>query len=203
MRGRILFLGCLLVCLLLVGPGTCAYPSEDYSKVLILHLNISNGVVNEESVGMQYGHPPNLGLQAGDIHGSLKTSTGEVLRGFDIWDPRYQLGDAVIGDNGTNLSLTGAVNYSDTADFTIVMPYYRDQMTLDLTDRRTGRLLKSVNFSGAIDQFRSTYPGDPGADVAPAPMFQLPLDDSILYLITGCVLVILLMAMILSMIRKK
>jgi hypothetical protein len=198
-----LVIGCLVVCLFLMGQGCCAYPTEDYSKVLVLHLNISRGTVNEQSVEMQYGHPPNFGLQGGDIHGSLKTSTGEVLREFDLWDPRYQLGDATISDNDSYLSLMGAVNYTDTADFTLVMPYYKDQMTLDLTDKRTGRLLKSVNFSGAIDRFQSTYPGDLGTGAAPAPGFRLPLDGPMMYLITGCVLVILLAAMILSMIRKK
>lgn len=168
-------LGLLLICLFLTGQVCGAYPQEDYSKVLILHLNFSNGTVNEQSVEMQYGHPPDLGAQAGDIEGSLRTSGGGVIREFELWDPGYQLGDAVVSTgNGTNLSLAGAVNHSDTADFTLVMPYYKDQMTLDLTDRRTGKVLRSVNFSDAIDRFRATYPGDPGGSPAPGPGFRFP-----------------------------
>jgi hypothetical protein len=206
---RSLVIGCLLICLLLVGPVCGAYPSEDYSKVLILHLNISNGTVNEQSVEMQYGHPPSLGFQTGDIHGILKTSEGKVINEFDLWDPRYQLGDGVvISDNSTNLSIIGAVNYSDTADFTLVMPYYADQMTLDLTDKRTGSLLKTVNFSSAIGRFRATYPADPGVNPSPGfrlqiPEIRLPSGDTLAYLVISCGLITLVIMMIIVMFRKK
>jgi hypothetical protein len=205
-------IGILIICLFLTGQVSGAYPREDYSKVLILHLNFSNGTVNEESVEMQYGHPPDLGLQAGDLHGSLKTSGGDVLKEFELWDPRYQLGDAVISTgNGTNRSLAGAASYSDTADFVLVMPYYKDQMTLDLTDKRTGTLLKSVNFSDAIDRFRATYPGDPGGNPAPGSGFRFPslggfsfpAWDSFMNLITLCVFFILFVIMMLVIILRK
>jgi hypothetical protein len=202
-------IGILLVCLVLVGPVCGAYPSEDYSKVLILHLNFSKEGVNEQSVDMQYGHPPILGLQTGDIHGVLKTSDGDVITGFDLSDPRYQLGDGVvISGNGTNLSITGAASYSDTADFTLVMPYYPNQMTLDLSDKRTGSLLKSVNFSNAINRFRAMYPKDPGINPSqefkiPLPVIQLPPKESPLYLEVGGGLIILLIIMFMVMIRKK
>jgi hypothetical protein len=204
-----LLIGILLVCLVLVGPVCGAYSSEDYSKVLILHLNFSKGAMNEQSVDMQYGHPPSLGLQTGDIHGVLKTSDGNVITEFDLWDPRYQLGDGVvISDNSTNLSLMGAVSYSDTADFTLVMPYYPNQMTLDLSDKRTGSLLKSVNFSDAIERFRAIYPDDPGMNPSqglklPLPVIQLPPKDSPIYLLIGCGLIILFLIMVVVMTRKK
>jgi hypothetical protein len=204
--------GILIICLVLIGQVSGAYPQEDYSKVLILHLNFSHGTVNEQSVEMQYGHPPGLGLQAGDLHGSLKTSSGDVLKEFELWDPRYQLGDAVISTgNGTNLSLAGAVNYSDTTDFALVMPYYKDQMTLDLTDKRTGTLLKSVNFSDAIDRFRATYPGDPGGSPAPGSGFRFPSlggfafpgSDPSMNLIALFVFFILFVIMMLVIILRK
>jgi hypothetical protein len=202
MRSGILGIGCILVCLLLVGQ-CCAFPTEDYTKVLILHLNFTRSGVNEESVEMQYGHPPNLGLQAGDIHGNLKTSAGKSIREFDIWDPRVQLGDGVIQDNESNLSLGGATQYSDTADFTLVMPYYADQMTLDLTDKKTGTMLKSVNFSGAISRFHATYPGDPGGNADPGSGFRFPVEGPLLYLMIGFVLFVLFVAMIWSMTKKE
>ena len=79
-----LLIGILLVCLVLVGPVCGAYPTEDYSKVLILHLNFSKGAMNEQSVDMQDGRSPSLGLQTGDIHGVLKTSDGKVITEFDL-----------------------------------------------------------------------------------------------------------------------
>jgi hypothetical protein len=70
-------------------------------------------------------------------------------------------------------------------------------------DRRNERLLKSVNFIGAADQFRSIYTGEPRPGSAPALGFPFPLDDSVLYLVTGSRLFVLLTAMILCMIRKR
>ena len=153
--------------------------------------------------------PRYSGLQTGDIHGVLKTSEGNVITEFDLSDPRYQLGDGVvISGNGTNLSLTGAASYSDTADFTLVMPYYPNQMTLDLSDKRTGSLLKSVNFSDAINRFRAMYPKDPGINPSqgfkiPLPVIQLPPKESPIYLEIGCGLIILFIIMLVVMTRKK
>jgi DNA-binding response OmpR family regulator len=149
MKFRSFGIGIFIVCLLLTVQVCSAYPTEDYSKVLILHLTFSNGTINDQSVEMQYGHPPTLGFQSGNLHGTLKTSDGLVLQEFDLSDPRYQLSDK------------GVLTYSDTADFTIVVPYYPGETTLDLTDKSTGTLLKTVNFLDAINQFQATYPNDP------------------------------------------
>ncbi len=162
MKKTSLILGILLLSLLTVP--VHGYPGEDYTKILVLHLNFSHDQVTEQSVEMQSGHPPNLGIESGDILGSLKTNDGKTIREFDLSDPRTQLGDVLVRDNGTNESITGSAYYSDSADFTLVMPYYQNQMTLDLTDKRTGRLLESVNFSQAIERFQSMYPNDPGSD---------------------------------------
>ncbi len=197
MKKTTLILGILLLSLLTVP--VHGYPGEDYTKILVLHLNFSHNQVTEQSVEMQYGHPPNLGIESGDILGSLKTNDGKTIREFDLSDPRTQLGDVLVRDNGTNESVTGSVYYSDSADFTLVMPYYQNQMTLDLTDKRTGRLLESVNFSQAIERFQSVYPNDPGV----IPVNHFPVEGSMLYLVIGIVLSVLLLAVILSMSRQK
>ena len=131
-------------------------PGKTTPRSSVLHLNFSHDQVTEQSVEMQYGHPPNLGIESGDILGSLKTVDGKIIREFDLSDPRVQLGDAIVRNNGTNQSITGSAYYSDSADFTLVLPYYQNQMTLDLTDKNTGRLLKSVNFSQAIERFQKS-----------------------------------------------
>jgi hypothetical protein len=148
---------------------------------------------------MQYGHPPDLGIESGNILGSLKTIDGTIIREFSLSDPRVQLGDAIVENNGTNVSITGSAYYSDSADFTLVMPYYQNQMTLDLTDKNTGRLLKSVNFSQAIERFQREYPDDPGG----LPVYQLPEIGSTLYLVAGIGLSVLLLITILMMARRK
>ena len=197
MKGILLVSGLLLACLL-IGP-VSGYPGEDYTKILVLHLNFSHDQVTEQSVEMQYGHPPALGLQSGDILGSLKTDDGKTIREFDLWDPRIQLGDVLVKENSTNQSVSGSVYYADNADFTLVMPYYQNQMTLDLTDKKTGRVLKSVNFSQAIARFQKEYPKDPDE----IPPFRLPLEGTTLSLVTGVVLAVLLLVMILIMSRRK
>ena len=197
MKKTALIFGMLLLSLLTVP--VHGYPGEDYTKILVLHLNFSHNQVTEQSVEMQYGHPPNLGIESGDILGSLKTDDGKTIREFDLSDPRTQLGDVLVRDNGTNESVTGSAYYSDSADFTLVMPYYQNQMTLDLTDKRTGRLLESVNFSQAIERFQRVYPNDPGS----IPVNQFPVEGSMLYLVTGIGLSVLLLAVILSMSRQK
>jgi CheY-like chemotaxis protein len=170
MKLHTLAIAIIIVCLFFVVQGCGAYPAGDYSKVFILHLNFSNGIVNEQSVEMQYGDPPTLGFQAGDIHGSLKTAGGAVLQEFDLSDPRYQLSEE------------GRQVYSNNADFTLVVPYYPGEMTLDLTDKKTGALLKSVNFFNAINQFRLIYPGDPDMATAnptvPSPNAVLPASQA-------------------------
>jgi hypothetical protein len=193
-----LFLGFLL--LLLCGTGYAgAYAGEDYTKILVLHMNISKDAIREDSVDMQYGHPPNIGLQSGDIRGALKADDGATIKEFDLWDPRIQVGD-VIFMNGTNESVAGTVRRTDFADFTLVMPYYQDQMSLDLTDKRTGKKLSSTNFSTAIGRFRETYPQDPGMETR---TFHLPFEESPASLLVGGVAATLLTILAISMTRKR
>ena len=80
------------------------------------------------------------------------------------------------------------------------MPYYQNQMTLDLTDKNTGRLLKTVNFSQAIEHFKKVYPNDPGGTPVTLPLLQ---ESTPLYLVAGIVLAVLLLAVIFMMSRKK
>jgi hypothetical protein len=164
-----------------------------------MHLNISEGRVTEKSVEMVYGHAPNPGLQSGDFKGIVKTSGGATLKEFDIWDARYQLGDVQENNNESSSNLTGYLAYTDSADFTLILPYQEDQINFELYDKKSGTLLKSVNMSPAISQFQFTYPKEPGGISYSLPPVKAPL----VYLITGIVLSLLLMGMIISMMRKK
>jgi hypothetical protein len=129
----------------------------------------------------------------------LKTSGGATLREFDLWDTRYQLADVLENSNDSSGYLSGHLTYTDTADFTLVLPYQEEEMTFELYDKKSGNLLKSVNLSPAILQFQSTYPKEKGGISYSLPPIEAPL----VYLITGIVLSLLLMGMILSMMRKK
>jgi len=190
----------LIVLVLLLGNGLVdAAEPADYSKIIVMHLNISEGRVTETSVEMVYGHAPNPGRQYGDFTGMLKTSGGATLREFDIWDTRYQLADVLGNSNESSGYLSGYLAYSDNADVTLILPYEEDQMNFELYDKKSGTLLKSVNLSPAISQFQSTYPKEKGGISYSLP----PIDAPLVYLVTGIVLSLLLMGMILSMMRKK
>jgi hypothetical protein len=173
--------------------------SPDYSKIVIVHLNINQSGITEKSVEMRYGHPPNIEGRSGDFKGTLKSADGSTLRVFNLWDPRYQLGDVLEKDNESSGYLSGYLTYSDNADLVLILPYYENQMTFVLYDKKTGTLLKKVNMSQAITKFQSDYPKDPGSiSVSP-----IQFDKSVLYVITGVVISILIIGMILSMVRKK
>jgi hypothetical protein len=171
----------------------------DYSKIIVMHLTINGNHITEKSVEMRYGHPPNLELRSGDFKGILKSSDGSILREFDVWDPRYQLGDVLEKDNNSSNYLSGYLDHSDNADITLILPYYEKQKTFELYDKKTGVLLKNVNMSAAITKFQTIYPKDPGG--TSVPNFQP--EGSVIYLITGVVLFLLLIGIILTMIRKK
>jgi hypothetical protein len=190
----------LIFLVLLQGVGlTGAAEPADYSKIIIMNLNISQGKVTEKSVEMAYGHAPNPGRQTGDFKGMIKTSSGSTIREFDIWDARYQLGDVLEYNNDSSLYLAGHLTYTDDADFTLILPYQEEQTNFELYDKKSGALLKSINLSPAISQFQSSYPKEPKGISFSLP----PMDRPRIYLITGIVLSLLLAVMILVMMKKK
>jgi hypothetical protein len=171
----------------------------DYSKIVIVNLNISKSGFTEKSVEMRYGHPPNLETRYGDFKGTLKSSDGSSIREFDLWDPRYQLGDVLEKGNESSDYLTGYLTYSDNADLTLILPYYENQTTFELSDKKTGVVLKKVNMSPAIKKFQSAYPKDPKNVSIP----PIRINSSVIYLVVGIVLSILIIGMIISMARRK
>jgi hypothetical protein len=164
-----------------------------------MNLNISQGKVTEKSVEMAYGHAPNPGRQSGDFKGMVKTSSGTTLKEFDIWDARYQMADVLEYNNDSSGYLSGSLNYSDNADFILILPYQEEQVNFELYDKKSGALLKSINMSPAISQFQSSYSKEPKGISFSLP----PMDRSRIYLITGIVLSLLLAVMILFMMKKK
>jgi len=188
----------LLVSLQGIGLTGAAEPA-DYSKIIIMNLNISQGKVTEKSVEMAYGHAPNPGRQSGDFKGMVKTSSGTPIKEFDIWDARYQLSDVIENNNDSSGYLVGYLVYNDNADFTLILPYQEEQTNFELYDKKSGALLKSINLSPAISQFQSSYPKEPKGFSFTLP----PMDRPRIYLITGIVLSLLLAVMILFMMKKK
>ncbi len=196
---RFVFAGLIFLVLLQGIWFASANDSPDYSKIVVVHLNINKSSITEKSVEMRYGHPPNIEGRSGDFKGTLKSTDGSTIREFTLWDPRYQLGDVLEKDNESSDYLSGYLTYSDNADLVLILPYYENQMTFELHDKKTGTLLKKVNMSQAITKFQSNYPKDPGS----VSVLPIQFDKSVIYVITGVVISILIIGMILSMVRKK
>lgn len=196
---RFIITGLIVLLLLQVTGLASAEEPPDYSKIVIVHLNINKNSITEKSIEMRYGHAPNLETRYGDFKGTLKSADGSTIREFDLWDPRYQLGDVLETDNESSGYLSGYLTYSDTADLFLILPYYENQMTFELSDKKTGTLLKKVNMSQAIIKFQSNYPKDPGSVSVSTVQFDKP----VMYLIIGVVISLLIIGTILSMIRKK
>src|SRR5665647_2634756 len=84
---RRLVTGGLIVLVLLQVIGlTAAEEPPDYSKIVIVNLNIKNNSIAEKSVEMRYGHAPNLETRYGDFKGTIKSADGSTIREFDLWD---------------------------------------------------------------------------------------------------------------------
>ena len=57
-------------------------------------------------------------------------------------------------------------------------------MLLDLTDKRTGKVLSTTNFSSAIGRFHAMYPNDPGVGIQ-IQIFHLPFEGSLVFIFAG------------------
>ena len=104
---RFVFAGIIFLVLLQGIWSAAADDSPDYSKIVVVHLNIDKSTITEKSVEMRYGHPPNIEGRSGDFKGTLKSADGSTIREFNLWDPRYQLGDVLEKDNESPGYLSG------------------------------------------------------------------------------------------------
>jgi hypothetical protein len=173
----------------------------DYSKVLVIHMTVKDGSVTTRSVDIRYGHPPETGLRSGTFLGELVAADGNVVRTFTVWDPRIQLGDAVVDDG--NGSIRSFMTRSSSSDLHLVLPYTGQEAGFRLSDRASGRILAAANLSDAAAAFSKTYPADPSRPAGNAGQFRLPQDAQALVAGVGIVLFLLLAVVFLLMIRGK
>jgi len=159
----------LLISVLLAGT-TAGYDDGDYAKIIVIVLGFHEDVVESEMIEIQYGHPPNLGLQQGNLTATLRAENGTAIFAFDVWDPRYQLDDfgyhQVLAhheqteDPELEAAYRTSGEYEDI-DLPLIIPYNREIRTVDLADKNTGALLISVNVSPAFEEFCHCFPRDP------------------------------------------
>lgn len=160
--------GAIILIYLLVIGSVAPDTDDDQTKIIKIVLGMHRDSVTEKSVEVRYGHPPNLGLQNGNITVIVRAGNGTPLFSFDVWDPRYQFDTYGLKNE---LEQHGHIDpdvqkiYRDRGEKTVIdlpllIPYHRDIRTIDLVDRNSGSLLISVNVSPAIDTFGKRFPRD-------------------------------------------
>ncbi|NOZ59637.1 MAG: hypothetical protein GXO66_08725 [Euryarchaeota archaeon] len=141
---RVKLVACLaaLGLLLLSCTGLAA---EGGSKVVVVHMNIKEGVVTELYSKVVYNYPPSY--LRGQFKSEVLSADGRVLREFSVWDPRVRIGREVV--------------FVDNVNFTVVLPFSSDMKTFNLYDKRTGEKLISVDLTEAIVGFCREHRDDP------------------------------------------
>ena len=202
MDRRLVFLGLLILAVVAGLYFLNSGPQGDYSKVLVIHMTVTDGSVTNQSVDIRYGHPPATGFRSGTFLGELVAADGNVVRSFTVWDPGIQLGDAVTDDG--NGSIRSFMTRSSTSDLHLVLPYTGEEAGFRLSDRATGRMLASANLSYAAATFSKTYPADPVVvGVRDGSPIRLPKDPQVLILATGIILMLALATMGFMMTRGR
>jgi hypothetical protein len=172
----------------------------DYSRVIVITLHIGKEGVSPQSEQIRYGHPPVIGLINGKFRATFSDAEGRAVQDFGVHDPRVQFGDRIIGSEDEDGILSGFTVVSDKADMLLIVPYTGTEEKFILSDAATGRTLTSVDLTGAIAEFESTYPKDPGTVTKEAGK-ESPLTIPIA--LGGLVIVILFFAVLILMTRRE
>jgi len=214
MRYVALFETIILITLLVMGsviPDT----DNDQTKIIFIELGIHKTGIDLESVEIHYGHPPNLGHQCGNFTATVRARNGTSIFSFDVWDPQFQIDEYGIRNELEQHELSEDPDleqiYRDAGetadiDLPLIIPYQQDIQTVDLVDKESGSLLISVNISPAMDTFHSRFPRDPDMmENTPAVSLvtQVPPDNSGVFLMTGSILALMLMALLIHLLRRS
>jgi hypothetical protein len=176
-------------------------PEGDYTKVLVVRMHILGGTVTNDTAEIRYGHPPATAFRSGPFAGKLVDAGGGTVREFSAWDPGTQVGDGVeLLENGTEILHTVEVNAKER-DLLLVLPFTGTEAGLSLYDKRSGRLVKSVDLTPARTVFARTYPMDPDSSSRKEEFPPLPGLPAMLA--GGVILVLAFVAMIVLMIRRR
>jgi hypothetical protein len=188
----------ILLAALCIGPAAAQY-SNDQAKIIVINLNINQGIVTEKFVEVRYGHAPNHGYQKGNFTATIRADNGTPLFVFDVWDPRNQFEDHEIMENNESCDLTGSMWHTDNVDIPVVIPYHPDIRSFELTDKSSRKLLVSVNVSNAVESFLRRFPLDhslrTGIPAAPY--------TGTMFVLTGSVLALALLAVLVRLVRKS
>jgi hypothetical protein len=172
----------------------------DYTKVIVLTMQVKKDGVAPVSEEIRYGHAPATGLIFGAFQGMFTDKSGEVVQEFGIHDPRVRFGDRVSGTGEGDGTISGVTVMADEADLLVIAPYTGKEEKFALTDTATGKTLVTTDLAPAVAEFESTYPEDPGTssyEQGGKNPVEIPVA------LGGALLVLLLIAVFILMIRRK
>lgn len=207
--------GAIVLIFMLVMGSVTTDTYEDQTKIIVVVFGLHKDGVAEESVEVQYGHPPNLGHQNGNFIATVRANNGTPLFTFDVWDPRNQFDEYGLRNQLEQHELVEDKNLekvyedlgeTDDIDLPLIIPYHRDIQTVDLIDRNSSSLMISVNISPAVNTFRNRFPKDPDMIANTKSVIhgtQSQADNQWIFLMTGSGFAIILLALLIRLVRKS
>jgi hypothetical protein len=211
----ILGIGVIVVIIFLIMGSLTRDIDEDQTKIFMIVVGLYEDTLFEETVELEYGHPPNLGHQQGNFTAIVRACNRTTLFTFDVWDPRTPFGQYGIEtlmerhEQMEGEELEAAYNFSseeEDIDLPLFIPYHPDIQTVDLVDKNSGALLISVNVSPAVTTFQGRFPKDPdmmALTPAGVPDTQIHPDNQWIFLLAGCGTAIILLVSLIHLVRKK
>lgn len=145
---------CIVACCVLLSGCAVAENAQsgEYTKAVVIELNIKGGIITERGSHVVYGFPPD-NIANIDFRVELEGEDASVLKTLGIEDPRI-------------LYYDDSAELVDDVDFSIIVPFYEDLKRVNVYEGTTNKLMISVDVVPAIDEFCSAHPNDP--ECAPA-----------------------------------
>jgi len=151
----------IFICLILSGlTGVVTADPAQYDKSISITMHIDNGKITTKSTQIYYGSAPHLFPIQDGFKGELIAADGSIVKTFTVWDPRVQFGDVIAGGSD-DPRIQGILTRQNSADFVVIIPFYREVTEFRLYNPGEGTLLSSVNLKPLVDSFFASYPNDP------------------------------------------
>ncbi|MCK9580015.1 MAG: hypothetical protein M0Q92_06140 [Methanoregula sp.] len=208
-------IGIMLLIIILIAGSVASDIKEDETKIFMIVIGLYDDILFEETVELEYGHPPNLGHQQGNFTAIVRAANGTALFTFNVWDPRTPFGQYGLEkrmaqhERMEDEEIEKGFNFTseeEDIDLPLFIPYHQDIRTVELVDKNSGAILLTVNVSPAVTTFCHRFPKDPDMMAlisAGIPDVQIHPDNSWIFLGAGCGIAILLLISLIHLVRKK
>lgn len=208
-------IGIILLIIFLISGSVASDIKEDETKIFVIVVGLYEDLLFEETVELEYGHPPDLGHQQGNFTAVVRAANGTALFTFNVWDPRIPFGQCGLEkrmaqhERMENEEIEKGFNFTseeEDIDLSLFIPYHRDIRSVDLVDRCSGITLISVNVFPAVTAFQKKFPRDPemmALTAAGAPVGQTCPGSQWVFPIAAAGIAGILLVLLTCLIRNK